>query len=63
MSKTHHELTHRILSMSSSQAEEQDRNHNSSDRETVAETQDKADKRESHIHVVPFNPVHTGSFQ
>lgn len=58
MSKTNHELTHRILSMSS-QAEE--KHHD--DRETVAETQEAADKRESHIHVVPFNPVQTGSFQ
>ncbi|GGI20832.1 MAG: hypothetical protein REI95_01040 [Oxalicibacterium faecigallinarum] len=60
MSKTNHELTHRILSMSS-QAEE--KHHGDNDRETVAETQEAADKRESHIHVVPFNPVQTGSFQ
>ena len=62
MYKTHDEITNRILSMSSSQAEEQDRN-NTNDREKVAEAEEAADKRESHIHVVPFNPVQTGSFR
>lgn len=62
MYKTHDEITNRILSMSSSQAEEQDRDNNS-DREKVVEAEEAAEKRESHIHVVPFNPVHTGSFQ
>ncbi|WP_293778955.1 hypothetical protein [uncultured Oxalicibacterium sp.] len=59
MYKTHDEITTRILSMSSSAEDEQDRNTESDTHEVV-----ELDKREgSHITVVPFNPVQVGSFQ
>lgn len=62
MYKTHDETTNRILSMSS-QAEERERI-DSNECENGIDSDESSDKREaSHITVVPFNPVQTGSFQ
>lgn len=62
MYKTHDETTKRILSMAAEQDDEQERVSHNGDREKV-DSEVSVDKRESHITVVPFNPVQVGSFQ